>query len=238
LVDNNWVHHCTDSGIRCDQCDDVTITNNQVYGNQWWTTSGSSAIVFAEALGDGVNAIDSNVVYGNRNFLPFFLQDSLAHFGSGIENYGQWNQAVVVDGSGVYITRNLDYEGTFELMDNIAYDNGINGLVVHKTTHDNVTVNVERNRIFDNGATMVDSEGRQDAGGLTVNSGDEVSTQTLIDNLVTTDESDTTFQCFGDCIEVAGSSGNTHCGGDVSSDYDADIFDLSVDCTAQHEENQ
>ena len=45
---------------------------------------------------------------------------------------------MIVDGSGVYITRNVDYEGTFDLTNNVAYDNGINGLVVHKTTHVNV----------------------------------------------------------------------------------------------------
>lgn len=174
-IDNNIVHHCSDSGIRCDQCDDVYITNNIVYGCQWWTTSGSSAVVFAEAAGTGTNEISGNVVYGNRNFLPFFLTGGLAHFGSGIENYGLWNMAVVVDGSGVYITRNLDYEGQFRLVNNIAYDNGINGVVVHKTTHENVYNIVEGNRVFDNGACRVVEEGRQDAGGLTVNSGDYTS---------------------------------------------------------------
>lgn len=49
LVEGNIVRHCTDSGIRCDQCDNTTIKNNIVYGTVWWTTSASSAIVFAEA---------------------------------------------------------------------------------------------------------------------------------------------------------------------------------------------
>ena len=45
-------------------------------------------------------------------------------------------------------------------MDNIAFDNGINGLVVHKTTHEEVTINVVNNRVFDNGKTSKDVEGR------------------------------------------------------------------------------
>ena len=106
----NKVHHCTGSGIRCDKCDDVTIGQNAVYGNTWWTISASSAIVFAESEGFGTNKISGNFVYGNRNFMPMFLSGSMPqHGGAGIEHYGEWNQRVVMDGSGVYITRNVNY---------------------------------------------------------------------------------------------------------------------------------
>ena len=176
------VKYTTNSGIRCDKCDNTTIDGNIVYGTNWWTHSATSAIVFAEAQGSGTNEIINNVVYANRNFLPFFLTSNPTHFGSGVENYGLWNQSVVVDGNGVYITRNLDYEGTFNLNDNISFDNGINGLVVHKTTHTNVTVNVMRNKIFDNGKTDITVEGRQNAGGLTINTGDTSGEVTLVDN--------------------------------------------------------
>lgn len=176
LIEHNNVHHCTDSGIRCDVCDDVAIKNNIVYGCTWWTTSASSAIVFAESKGTKTNEISSNVVYANRNFLPFFLTGSLAHFGSGVAHYGEYNMYSVVDGQGVYITRNLDYEGTFKLNDNISFDNGINGVVIHKTTHANVSVEAQRNVVFDNGKTRKKEEDRQSAGGFTINSGDAEST--------------------------------------------------------------
>lgn len=123
-----------------------------------------------------------NVVYANRNFLPFFLTGTLSHFGSGVPNYGLYNMYSVVDGQGVYLTRNLDYEGTFEMLDNIAFDNGINGVVVHKTTHEWVTVSVQGNIVFSNGATSKPIEDRQTAGGLTVNSGDYESIQLLANN--------------------------------------------------------
>ena len=48
-VRDNIVHHTTSSGIRCDKCNDVSILQNVVYGTVWWTTSGASAIVFAES---------------------------------------------------------------------------------------------------------------------------------------------------------------------------------------------
>lgn len=228
------VKYTTNSGIRCDKCDNTTIDSNIVYGTNWWTHSATSAVVFAEALGSGTNAITNNIVYANRNFLPFFLTGSLAHFGSGVEHYGQWNQSVVVDGNGVYITRNLDYEGTFNLNDNVAYDNGINGLVVHKTTHENVTVNVLRNKIFDNGKTEKEVEGRQDAGGLTINTGDAAGEVLLQDNQVTASAlPDRTYQCFGTCTLLAGSSGNTVCGGDYNTKLDSAAFATGTDCDQQ-----
>ena len=232
------VRYTTNSGIRCDKCDNTTIDGNVVYGTNWWTHSATSAVVFAEAQGSGTNEIINNVVYANRNFLPFFLTGSLAHFGSGVENYGLWNQSVVVDGNGVYITRNLDYEGTFNLNDNISFDNGINGLVVHKTTHENVTVNVERNVIFDNGVTDKDVEGRQDAGGLTINTGDAAGSVLLVDNKVTAAAlPDRTYQCFGDCTLLSGSSGNTVCGGDANSSLDSAAFETGTDCDQQAVDN-
>lgn len=172
LFDNLELHHCTSAGLHCDQCDNTTISNNLVYGNTWWTTTATSGIVFANSQGTGTNSMIGNVVYGNRNFLPFFVTTYIEHFGSGVENYGLWNMASIVDGQGVYITRNTDYEGEFFLRDNIAFDNGINGLVVHKSTHENVYTEVENNRVFDNGRSDLALEGRQQAGGLTVNSGD------------------------------------------------------------------
>ena len=86
---------------------------------------------------------------------------------------------------------------------NIAFDNGINGLVVHKTTHPDVTVNVKNNRIFDNGRTTSDKnegEGRQNAGGLTVNTGTEEGNLNLLNNKVTASNApDSAYQCFGVC---------------------------------------
>ena len=112
----------------------------------------------------------------------------------------------IVDGSGVYLTRNQDYDGRFQISNNIAYDNGINGLVVHKTTNPDVIVNVTNNIIFDNGKTTKDIEGRQDAGGLTVNSGGAsiTSNVTLKGNHVTQNiQNDITYQCFGTCVPTS-----------------------------------
>ena len=69
--------------------------------------------------------------------MPFFFEDLTKLKGSheARPGYSKWNQTFIIDGSGVYITRNQDYRGTVYLSENTAFDNGINGLVVHKTNH-------------------------------------------------------------------------------------------------------
>mmetsp|Transcript_12959 Transcript_12959/g.27970 ORF Transcript_12959/g.27970 Transcript_12959/m.27970 type:complete len:338 (+) Transcript_12959:341-1354(+) len=55
----------------------------------------------------------------------------------------------IVDGMGVYVTRNKDtyLHGQMELTDNIAYGNGINGVVFHRTDRGVV----KRNTVYNNG---------------------------------------------------------------------------------------
>lgn len=69
-------------------------------------------------------------------------------------DYGRWNQSVITDGSGIVFTRNNDYQGRVVIEDNLAFDNGINGVVVQKTNE--ADVRVDNNRIFDNGKTRKD----------------------------------------------------------------------------------
>ena len=192
---NMHVHECPGSGIRVNDGDDVTIADNLVFDNSWWTTDGSSGLVFAESHGSGQNVLSGNTVFGNRNFMPFFSPNlsDLAHSGTGKEHYSKWNQDYIIDGSGVYITRNYDYRVTFYLTGNTAYDNGINGLVVHKSNNAVVRNNV----VFGNGRVSKTREGRQDAGGIVINNSVNV---TFDNNTASVDlEDDVAFQCFGTC---------------------------------------
>ena len=91
LIENNEVHHCNSSGIRADKSDDIKVSRNIVYGNTWWTHSATSGIVFAESVGSGVMSMFENVVYGNRNFMPFFKLTLPEGGGTGNETYGMWN---------------------------------------------------------------------------------------------------------------------------------------------------
>jgi hypothetical protein len=234
LIEENTISKCPGSGIRANKADHLVVRNNVVFDNVWWTTAASSGLVFAESAGTGTNTITGNVVYGNRNFMPFFYEDlsSLAGAHEAADGYSSFNQSYIIDGSGVYITRNQDYKGVMNLSYNIAYDNGINGLVVHKTSNAAVTVHVEGNVVFGNGRTTRDIEGRQAAGGLVVNHGPPAGCLSLVDNVVfTRNAEDVTYQCFGGCsISDSDSTGNVHCYGAVSNSYPSGVFQSEVDC--------
>ena len=102
---------------------------------------------------------------------------------------------------------------------------------MHHTDHDGVEVLVADNLIFSNGKVHRKIEGRQNAGGLVINTGKNVQ---LLRNRVHTATADMTYQCYGTCgVDTAKSSGNVHCGGTVSTDaYPTSIFVQAPDCAA------
>ena len=142
-----------------------------------------------------------NIVYGNRNFMPFFMTSLPAGGSEVVKGYGSWDADFILDGQGVYVTRSQDYEGTFNMNNNIVFDNGINGLSDQKATNSKVTVNVNNNQVFDNGKTSRTIEKRQSAGGLTINSGGDSHTAKLTAkyNKVTVESPDVSYQCYGTC---------------------------------------
>ena len=81
IIRNNSVHDTPGSAIRFNDSDHITIEYNEVYNATWWTSSASSAIVYAETIaidGDNTTAIKmimrGNVVYNNWNRIPFFVK--------------------------------------------------------------------------------------------------------------------------------------------------------------------
>ena len=87
---------------------------------------------------------------------------------------------------GVYVTRNSDkyLYGRFDLSYNKAYQNGINGLVVHKTDRAEIVGNV----IWDNGrVSKEEPELRQPYAGLTLNAAKDVEVR---NNYVKTESKD------------------------------------------------
>ena len=171
LLARNRVHDCAGSGVRSDKGDYITMTQNEVYNNTWYTSSASSAIVIADARSvdrrDSIKMrITNNLVYDNYNLIPFFINkktakkmDSERNSGSkfgdscgsaGRKNYGCAAQDYIIDGQGVYFTRNTKYrKGWWLFANNVTYGNGINGVVVHHTDRAIVTNNVA----YMNGAT-------------------------------------------------------------------------------------
>uniref|UniRef100_A0A7S4SSV2 Right handed beta helix domain-containing protein n=1 Tax=Ditylum brightwellii TaxID=49249 RepID=A0A7S4SSV2_9STRA len=207
------VHGCPGSGIRVNKGDYVTITNCHVYDNTWWSPRAESAIVLAvsepadEQTGTKMY-LTNNIVHDNVNKIPYYnpnyawdyspiggldcasYPDCETGLVSGCPwqcRYGKASQDYIIDGSGVYVTRNSDTytNGWMELTGNTCYKNGINGLVVHRTHR----CTVRQNTIYDNGVIPrldrpedviedwhvgASGKSRQPYSGLTLNNAEDV----------------------------------------------------------------
>jgi parallel beta-helix repeat protein len=137
IIRNNIVHDTPGSGIRFNDSDHITIENNTVYNTTWWTSSASSAVVFAETIAsseadNGTNIkmiIRGNLVYNNWNRIPFYVTQLPDNSGNENPNYGTADYNSIVDGQGLYVTRSdPSYNGTFLFENNICVNNGKNGI--------------------------------------------------------------------------------------------------------------
>ena len=193
-------------------------------------TAQSEAVATAEESGS-FTTVSNNVIYANRNFIPFYLPSAVDNQANGVADYGTWAQRYILDGQGIALTRLSEYAGSLGIENNTIFDCGINGLSIQKTAK--ATVKVKDNRIFDNGRTSVAWEGRQNAGGFVLNSGRQ-NAVTLRSNRVSANADASTYQCYGSCKHALASSseGNTACGGALSPAYPSDAF-VPTDCRQQ-----
>jgi len=136
-IRNNIVHDTPGSAIRFNDSDRIIIENNTVYNTTWWTSSASSAIVYAETIAssEADNGTDikmimrGNLVYNNWNRIPFYVTQLPDNSGNENPNYGTVDYSSIVDGQGLYVTRSdPGYNGTFLFENNVCVNNGKNGI--------------------------------------------------------------------------------------------------------------
>ena len=137
IIRNNIVHDTPGSGIRFNDSDHITIENNTVYNTTWWTSSASSAVVYAETIAssEADNGTDikmiirGNLVYNNWNRIPFYVTQLPDNSGNENPDYGTADYDSIVDGQGLYVTRSdPSYNGTFLFENNVCVNNGKNGI--------------------------------------------------------------------------------------------------------------
>ena len=136
-IRNNIVHDTPGSAIRFNDSDHITIENNTVYNSTWWTSSASSAIVYAETIAssEADNGTDikmimrGNLVYNNWNRIPFYVTQLPDNSGNENPNYATADYSSILDGQGLYVTRSdPGYNGTFLFENNVCINNGKNGI--------------------------------------------------------------------------------------------------------------
>jgi hypothetical protein len=212
-VVNNVVTDACGSGIRVNKGDYISIQGNRVSNSTGCTASASSAMVVAEATNvDDADTIKirilGNTVFDNRNRLPFFAPNGFPPGAKPpFESYGQAESTYIIDGSGIYLTRNSEFyaHGRFLVADNVAYGNGINGLVVHLTDR----VSLKNNTIANNGTVPLTAS-RQKVSGLVINHSQDVE---IVNNRVQVNvPGDAAIRFFGGVSGIT-ASGNQYAGG-------------------------
>lgn len=166
IIRNNIVHDTPGSGIRFNDSDYVTVENNTVYNTTWWTSSASSAVVFAEtiAVDDADNTTDikmimrGNIVYNNWNRIPFYMASFPDNGQPPSGNYGNAGYSTILDGQGLYVTRSHSpsdtnprpgYLGTFLFENNLCVNNGKNGINFDRSNYSSAII--RNNTIYFNG---------------------------------------------------------------------------------------
>lgn len=129
--DNNTVHDCGGGGISGIQSDYITIEDNLIYNNCWYTIYGNSGISFWQLWNfDGTttthNFIRRNRCFGNRLYVPWIGQCAITD-GNGIIIDDSRNTQ---NGSnlGVYTARTL-------IENNILWNNGGSGIHTYESDH-------------------------------------------------------------------------------------------------------
>jgi parallel beta-helix repeat protein len=212
-IANNVVSDNCGSGIRVNVGDYISMHGNTVSNSTGCSASASSALVIAQAT--SVDSVDTvkisivgNRVFDNRNHLAFYAPNGFPPGAKPpFESYGKAESTYIIDGSGIYLTRNSQFyaHGKYLVANNVAYGNGINGMVVHYTDR----VILSNNTIANNGTVPL-SAGRQKNSGLAINHSSDLE---IVNNRVQVNvPGDAAIKFFGPVTGIT-ASGNQFAGG-------------------------
>jgi hypothetical protein len=144
VISNNIISGFPKSGISVLNASGVTITDNLVFDNAWWSSDADSGISLLWPRNRGVapggdgyhDRIVGNVVFGNENRVP-------------TPRYAP--PGLVSDGNGIIVdqTINSGYAGRILVMNNLAVNNGGKGINVHQSAN----VDVLHNTLYRNAFT-------------------------------------------------------------------------------------
>jgi parallel beta-helix repeat protein len=134
-IANNTVYECGGSGIGFIQTDYITVENNTVYNNCWYTMSGTSGINFYQNRNHDNAAgyhiiIRNNKSFGNQLFVPWKDGGCNIYDGNGI---------IIDDGRNTQGgSTNGAYTAKILVANNLCYLNGGGG--IHTYLSDNVDI--------------------------------------------------------------------------------------------------
>ncbi|WP_210521629.1 choice-of-anchor Q domain-containing protein [Hymenobacter terricola] len=149
LIRGNEVFECSQAGISAIEADYVTIENNLVYNNSWYTIYGSSGIsVLNSWNSDNTTGyrtiIRGNRVFGNQLLVPWYQSGGRICKG-------------LTDGNGIIIDTNTTYAyvGRTLIANNLLVDNGGAGIVFFQSYH----ADIINNTLYHNSKTSSNGGG-------------------------------------------------------------------------------
>lgn len=154
----NTIFNCGGAGVGIDQADNITIQDNVVYNNCWYTRYGTSGITINSSRNYNNNAnttdyrtkILRNRCFGNRLYVPWYSDNSNSCKG-------------FTDGNGIILDFNDThaYKGRFLIANNLCVNNGGDGIqvlrtpsrviVIHNTCYQNARASNLAGRLTDRG---------------------------------------------------------------------------------------
>jgi parallel beta-helix repeat protein len=135
VISGNTVRDFSGGGIGTSKADYVTIENNTVSGNAWYTSMGSQAITNLHNWNSDNNTKDykmiirGNIIYDNQSLIPWV--------GNGKRTEGN---GIIIDTSNNQSSggTGIPYTGKTLIANNVVYNNGGAGILAYKS--DNVDI--------------------------------------------------------------------------------------------------
>jgi parallel beta-helix repeat protein len=135
---NNDISECGAAGISCIQSDYVTIENNLIYNNCWYTVFGASGISFYQSWNFDSNFVDhkmiikNNKLYGNQLMVPWI----------GCCCISDGNGIIIDDGKNTQNNSPIGrYKGKTLVANNICIKNGGSGIHAYESENTDIINN-------------------------------------------------------------------------------------------------
>jgi parallel beta-helix repeat protein len=160
-ISNNIIHDHPGSGVAAMRSDYVTVENNIIYQNGYYSPYATSGISFYQSRNSDNNTtsyktiVRGNTIYGNRNFIPNYINLAQGEPDSA---------ATITDGNGIIIDDNAQtqfsstqapYQGKTLIENNNIYNNGGAGINVSNSSN----VDIKNNTLTHNLQSLGIGEG-------------------------------------------------------------------------------
>ncbi len=164
-ISNSIIRDNTGGGIAVIRSDYVTLENNQVYNNSYYSPYATSGISFYQSRNSDINTgvkiiVRGNTVYGNKNLIKNFnnfSEDDLNHPDPAKRpQITDGNGIIIDDNARTQVIQSVDgdkqsqdlpvYQGKTLIENNRVFDNGGQGILAFNS--DNVII--RKNTVFNN----------------------------------------------------------------------------------------